>query len=67
MREHEGVKDLPRGRHRERHKTTILLVNRVKIIVLHARHAFQHIFLIYSSQLRREITKFEVSTATRAY
>ena len=42
------------------------LVKREKIIVLHVRHVFYHIFLWYSAQLeQREITKFEVLVTTR--
>ena len=33
--------------------------------VMHVLHAFLHIFLRYSSQQRREITKHEVLTETR--
>ena len=42
------------------------LVKREKIIVLHVRHVFYHIFLWYSAQLeQREITKFEVLVTTQ--
>ena len=35
-----------------------------KIIAMHVRHEFWHIFLRYSAKQRREIIKFEVLTTT---
>ena len=35
--------------------------------MLHVRHTFQHIFVGYFSQQRREITKFEILTTPLAY
>ena len=48
-------------------QTTTSLVKRKKIIKLHIRHTFQHIFVWYSTQLQLEITKFDVLTIKWAY
>ena len=53
-----------RLRQRQRQKAVILLVKRIKMLVLHVRHAFLNISLPYSSKLLREITKFKVLTTT---
>ena len=48
-----------RLRQRQRQK-----VKRIKMLVLHFRHAFLNISLPYSSKLLREMTKFKVLTTT---